>query len=114
MTTANIVEAKERQKLVDKEYKFNFLDDIEPLKWPERHERAFKHIQQYEQAHFDTWQEEILANWRDQPWKLEIRKRVEYLVDIARDSSRDRSNEKGWRTKLEPIIFERFEKDVSW
>ncbi|KAK8009764.1 ABC transporter [Apiospora arundinis] len=114
MTTRNASETKTRRRFIENDCRLEFQQGIEPGKWPEHHKVTFQHIEELGSTHFGEWKAEIQADWRKYPWRLDTRRRAEEIVEKAKQCQRERKNEREWRSEIEPLVFTRLAKDVSW
>ena len=113
MTTRTLNEARERQKIID-DRGIKFRPDIDPDKWPPTLQKTFEHIRTLGSTLFNSWVEDVTADWRNSPWKLDTKRRAREVFETARHCRDQEVNESVWRSKLEPFIFQRLDKDISW
>ncbi|RFU26992.1 hypothetical protein B7463_g9352, partial [Scytalidium lignicola] len=113
MTTRNAEEAKKRHDVIKEIYKVRFEDNIEPELWPKQHQVTFRHITRLGRRVFGTWRSDVIANWRERPWRLNLKQRAEEIVARARVCQKSESNEAEWRSQLEHKIFERMDKEMT-
>jgi hypothetical protein len=106
-------DSKARQRVIEGRG-IRFRPYPEPEKWPRKHETLFRHINTLGSTSFDAWNEEICARWREMPWKIDTRERAKLLCQQAQRCCDENENERGWRSKLEPIVFRRLEIEVNW
>lgn len=113
MTANTLDDARRRQNIMD-DRGIKFRPDIDTDKWPLIHKKTFGHVRTLGSTLFNSWVEDVSADWRNSPWKLDTQRRAREVVEIARDCRDQDVNESVWRRKLESFIFQRLDKDVSW
>jgi hypothetical protein len=113
MTTRTADEARVRQRVI-KERGIKFLDDVESDQWPKTHLKTFQHIRTLGSTCFSSWTEEVRADWQDAPWKLDTQNRARAVFQGARRCRDQDVNERVWRSRLEPFIFQRLDNDILW
>ncbi|KAH8805456.1 hypothetical protein F5884DRAFT_446718 [Xylogone sp. PMI_703] len=113
MTTRNAEEAKKRHDVIKEIYKVHFVDDLEPGLWPKRHKVTFRHITRLGTSVSKKWKSDVHANWRERPWRLDLKRRAEEIVARAKFCQKRERNEAEWRAELEPKKFERMDKEMT-
>lgn len=113
MTTKTLQKARDRQRVID-ERGIKFRRDIERDEWPSTHQKTFEHIETLGSTHFISWVEDVCADWQNSPWKLDTKRRAQEVFEMARHCRDQGVNERVWRSRLEPFIFQRLDKDITW
>jgi hypothetical protein len=109
--------ALEEAKIV-KEFRITFhprkFDPQRPGNVPEEHQTKFRHIQQLGQISYDSYALQPRPDTANKPWELENKLRATRVSARAIQARNEYQNEDGWRTKLDNLVFERFEIEVAW
>ncbi|KAB2107022.1 hypothetical protein AG0111_0g4835 [Alternaria gaisen] len=108
--------ALEGAKIV-KEFRITFhpqkFSPQRPGNVPEEHQTKFKHIQQLGKISYDSYAVQPRPDTANKPWEDKNKERATLVSEKAVQAMKDYQNEDGWRMKLEPFIFERFEIEVA-
>ncbi|KAL4882514.1 hypothetical protein BJY04DRAFT_227141 [Aspergillus karnatakaensis] len=104
------VQLSERQRV-------RFLGQLEPLqwplRWPEHRRRLFSDTRQLGRLDFATFDQRILDDATEMPWRIQTKKRAIRLAHRAGKCRAEGKNERSWRASLESEALERFTVEVS-
>jgi hypothetical protein len=100
-----------RLERLAREYRVDFIGELDSREWPENHKATLAHIQELGRNRFDSYATST-ATIDEQPWKLEVKHEACRLVESARRCKR--RNESSWRYACEPLIFARLKAEVVW
>jgi hypothetical protein len=94
-----------------KEYRIDFVGEIDPKQWPECHKTTLASIQELGRRTFDTYADGT-EELNEQPWRLQLKLVARKLVESAQRCQA--RNESSWRMACEPLIFNRLSTEVVW
>ena len=95
-------------------YRITFNGRRSSSEWPEPHVGLFTNVAKLGDTHYNVFAKSKESPSLDEPWEAQIINRANRLVEIAEKCRRERRNEAGWRSALEPEIFSRFAVEVAW
>ena len=107
----------EEKKLI-KEYKIHFKGRVPISHWPGRYAGVFERALSVSKFTFDIYtadcQETSDSVFRHGSYKSRLSARARMLSSVAPHLARKRANEQKWRLKVEQLVFERFDQEITW
>jgi hypothetical protein len=108
--------AEEKRLITD--YKIHFKGRIPKSQWPGRYAGMFESALKIEDITFDMYAascEGIFDSiFRQKSYKSRLIAQAHMLSSIAPRLLNKHANEQKWRLKIEQLVFDRFDQDITW
>ncbi|KAI9668201.1 MAG: hypothetical protein M1821_001021 [Bathelium mastoideum] len=88
-------------------------DDSLQSNVPADHREKFRCIQSLGDKKFDNYASEPTMNATSGPWQRERKATAAKIHSLARKCRSENRNEDGWRSEIEPLVFQRFDVEVT-
>lgn len=103
----------EQLVLLAKKHRISFPKPWDESNWPEHIRSMAAKVRSIKSLSYAKYANEDIDS-QDKPWRIKTKQQATYLAEVAFDCSRADYTESTWRSKLEPIVFQRFAIEVAW